>query len=150
MNIFEIFEKAKTAKQSGKKYRYADTPVEFEFRSLSSTEGRTIQKLAKAAESSGNADGILAEIIKMNPLVGWENLTKGLLENISALKLGVPEAEMDDPVPFDENLTMQMLATCAGFDGKEIKNIAFITFMSDSIKKSGELRADEISAQKKM
>lgn len=150
MNIFEIFDKAKTAKQKGKKYQYADTPVKFEFRCLSVNEGRAISKLAKAAADASNTDAILSELIKINPLVGWEGMTKGLLEDISALKLDIPEEEKSEEIPYADEHSQRMLATCVGFDGQEIKNIPFLNFMSECIKDAAEAKKAEVSAQKKM
>lgn len=153
MDLFTIFEKAKTAKQRGKKYGYPGTPVKFEFRSLTVGEGRAIAKIIKAAESAPDFEGvdkIMEEIIKMNPLVGWEGMTKGLLEEISSLKLEVPEEEKDQPIEYQEDYSQRMLATCIGYNGEEIKNIPFLNFMSEAIKDAAESKRIEAEAQKKM
>lgn len=157
MNLLEVVDKLESTKVSSVPFTFAG--ASFDFRCLEMEELLAVKPLIdrlkrvrpKEGEKTDELDTdrleemyaalseMASKLCAINPIVGWDNLTLGLVEDLSGRITDFPREMISEPIDFDANAAKRLVSLIS-------KNVEFGQFVSQS----AILATEQKLAQKKI
>jgi len=152
-NLFDVIEKSKKAKRSGKEFEYPGTSVVFEIRPLGLTELSILtgEVVTEDKEKLHSIASQIGKIFDMDIIINWKNMTLGDWTKIGHFDDKLTEEEAGEEVPFVPECSKGALMTLADVDESgQIKNADFALFIANAVYAATNERNESINKQKKM